>query len=170
MVGNGRMFDTSATLHLFCGKIASGKSSLARELGRSQSCIRVSEDHLLANLYPAQIITLDDYAKAAARLRQAIGPHILELLRVGVDVALDFQANTLIARAWLRQIIDQTQAHHVLHYLRASDEICKARLQARNAMGCHEYHVDDESFELFTAHFVPPSPTEGFNLVLHDQQ
>lgn len=47
------------------------------------------------------------------------------------------------------------------------DETCKARLRQRNSSGTHEYQVSDADFDLFTSYFVPPSDTEGFNVVRH---
>ena len=40
------------TLHLLCGKIASGKSTLANTLAAEHAAIVLSEDHWLAQLYP----------------------------------------------------------------------------------------------------------------------
>ncbi|HEU4817999.1 AAA family ATPase, partial [Janthinobacterium sp.] len=45
----------SPTLHLVCGKIASGKSTLTSQLAQAPHTVRISEDSLLAQLYPGQI-------------------------------------------------------------------------------------------------------------------
>jgi predicted kinase len=156
-------------LHMFCGKIASGKSSLARELANSPRCVLISEDYLLSRLYPGEIRGLEDYARSATRLRDAIGSHVQDLLRADLDVVLDFQANTPKFRAWMRTLVDGAEADHQLHYLRATDEVCMSRLRMRNSMGVHGYQVSDAEFDLFTSHFVAPSPEEGFNLIIHDQ-
>ena len=156
-----------ATLHAFCGKIASGKSSLAASIAKARQAILLSEDQLLSRLYPGEIVTLDDYVRAATRLRHAIGPHIERLLLAGLDVVLDFQANTPTARAWFRSVFERAAANHELHCLDASNEVCKARLADRNAKGDHEYQVSDAEFELFNSYVVPPSPDEGFNVMVH---
>ena len=52
---------TPATLHLLCGKIASGKSTLAARLGAEPGCIILSEDQWLAALYPDQLHSVADY-------------------------------------------------------------------------------------------------------------
>lgn len=159
----------AATLHIFCGKIASGKSSLANEIAASSGGILLSEDHFLSRLYPGEIRTLDDYARSAARLREAIEPYIQEMLRDGIDVVLDFQGNTPHWRAWMRSLITSSGSDHLLHYLRATDAVCRARLDARNAAGAHQYLVSNSDFDLFTSYFVEPSMEEGFNTVIHDQ-
>jgi predicted kinase len=161
------MTTSRATLHLLCGKIAAGKSTLTRQLSEAPGTVLLSEDHWLARLYPGEITTLADYVRCSARLREAIGPHIEALLRAGVSVVLDFPANTLKSREWMRGLFEAAAADHQLHFLDVPDEICKARLRERNAAGRHEYRASDAEFDLFTSYFVHPTAAEGFNLVVH---
>ena len=128
------------------------------------------EDHFLAKLYPAEIKTLDDYVRGVARLRLAVAPHVTDLLMHGLSVVLDFPANTPVARAWMRQIFEAANADHQLHYLEASDELCKHRLATRNAGGAHEYQVSEADYDLFTSYFVLPTAAEAFNVVTHRQR
>ena len=155
-------------LHLMCGKIAAGKSTLAASLAEAPDPILISEDRLLARLYPGEITTLADYVRCAGRLRDAIAPHIRALLREGVSVVLDFQMNTLATRAWARTLFEGAGADHALHYLRMDDETCKKRLRARNAAGTHEYAASDAEFDQFTRYFVEPGEAEGFRILVHD--
>jgi predicted kinase len=157
----------TATLHLLCGKIAAGKSTLAAELARQPNTVSISEDFWLARLYPGEILTLEDQARCSARLCEALAPHLVDLLHNGLSVVLDFHANTPRRRAWMRGIIDQSGAAHKLHHLDMSDEACLARLHRRNEAGTHEYVVSDAEFEQFTRHFVAPAPDEGFDVVVH---
>lgn len=152
---------------MLCGKIAAGKSTLAARLADAHGAILVSEDQLLARLYPGEINSIDDYRRCVTRLREAIGSHLEALLRQGVSIVLDFQANTPAARAWMRGLFERAGARHQLHYLEISDETCRSRLAARNAAGTHEYRVSEAEFDLFTSFFAPPGAEEGFNLVLH---
>ena len=156
-----------ATLHMLCGKIGAGKSTLAAELARQPDTILISEDFWMATLYPGEILTLDNYSKRSVRLGAAMAPHVASLLRSGLSVVLDFPANTKIRRAWMRGIVDQSGAAHQLHHLDMSDEVCLARLHKRNASGTHEYTVSDAEFEQFTRYFVAPIMDEGFDVVVH---
>lgn len=81
---------TPATLHLLCGKIASGKSTLAARLGAEPGCVILSEDHWLAALYPDQLQSVADYVRCAAWLKTAMTPHLLALLQTGVSVVSIF--------------------------------------------------------------------------------
>jgi len=155
-----------ATLHLLCGKIAAGKSSLAAELGRQPGTIVLSEDQWLTALYPREIQTVFDYARCSARLREAIAPHIVALLQSGLSVVLDFPANTIAFRAWMRGLFERAGSAHQLHYLDLPDDVCRARLHGRNAAG-QQSRVSDEMFDIVTSYFVAPTAEEGFDLILH---
>lgn len=155
------------TLHLICGKIASGKSTLAAQLGEAAHTVAICEDDWLAALYSDQMSSISDYLRCSASLRDIIGPHVVGLLQAGVSVVLDFPANTRANRDWMRALVQKADVAHKLHYLKVSDDVCKMRLGLRNAGGEHAFAVTDAQFIEITKHFVAPLATEGFDVVLH---
>lgn len=162
--------DTSrpGTLHLLCGKIAAGKSTLATRLADSPLAVLIREDDWMPRLYPDEIRTLDDYVRCTGRLRAAMAGHVASLLRAGVSVVLDFPSNTRASRAWARAVFEAAGAPHVLHFLDVADEVCKARLRARNERGEHPYRTSDAEYDQFTRHFVAPADDEGFEVVRYE--
>jgi predicted kinase len=154
-------------LFLLCGKIASGKSTLAGRLADRPATILVSQDRLMAKLYPDEISTIEDYAKIAPRLRDAMGGHLVSVLRGGLSIVLDWPANTVRVRSWMRSIFEAAGAGHELHILDATDPERRARLTARNATGEHEYIVDAETLEIFDRYFEEPTAAEAFNIIRH---
>jgi predicted kinase len=161
------MPEVTPVLHTLCGKVASGKSTLCAELARGPSTIVVAQDHWMAKLYPEELKSIADYVRLVPRLRAAMGPHLAALLRAGLSVALDFPANTVASRAWMRGVFEAAAASHKLHVLAVPDAICLERLRARNAEGMHEYTVSQAEFEELGRYFVPPAPEEGFDVVVH---
>ena len=157
------------TLYLICGKIAAGKSTLAKRLAARPLTVLIGEDHWNSTLFPDEIKTIEDYSKYSTRLRRAMAPHVVALLKAGMSVVLDFQANTLAVRQWMRTLIDESGAAHELHFLDLPNETCRQRLRARNAAGQHPYQASDAEFDLFTRDFVPPAPAEGFNVIVHKE-
>jgi predicted kinase len=155
------------TLHLLCGKVASGKSTLANSMAAERGTILLREDFWLSNLFADELATLSDYVQCSERLRNTLEPHIVELLRSGLSVVLDFPANTVEYRLWMRQIFEAADCQHQLHMLDVSDDTCKARLRARNASGSHEFQVSDEEFGRISSYFERPTDEEGFNLQIH---
>jgi len=164
------MSQTTPTLHLICGKPAAGKSTLTARLGQQPRTVVIAEDDWLAMLYGDQMSTLSDYVRCAGRLRGIVKPHAIALLRAGVTVVLDFPANTLETRRWMRGIVEAAGTAHCLHLLDVPDDICKARLQARNARGDHPFAVTEAQFDRIAKHFVTPTADEGFNIVRHQPE
>jgi predicted kinase len=156
---------SAPVLHLLCGKIAAGKSTLAAALGAAPDTVTIAEDWWLARLYPGEIRTVADYVRCAGRLRVVMGPHVETLLQAGLSVVLDFPANTRSSRAWMREIIDRSGAQHRLHVLDVPDDVCRARLRQRNAAGRHDFAASDEEFDVITSYFLLPQPDEGFDVV-----
>ena len=155
------------TLYLICGKIGAGKSTLAKQLAARPATLLISEDHWTSTLFADDLKTIEDYGKYSARLRAAMTPHIVAILGKGLSVVLDFPANTLRQRAWMKELIGLAKIEHELHVLDTPDEVCKQRLRQRNRSGEHPFQVSDAEYEQFTAHFVPPGAEEGFNVIVH---
>ena len=154
-------------LYLVCGKIAAGKSSLTQSLAARPATLLVSEDHWMFHLFGDELKTLDDYRRCSAKLRGAMGPHVVAILQTGLSVVLDFPANSKGSRSWMRALIDEAHAAHQMHVLDIPDAVCKQRLRARNEGGAHPFKTSDKDYDLFTAYFDPPTPDEGFDVVLH---
>lgn len=161
------MTEDKATLFMVCGKIAAGKSTLCTELAARPKTILISEDHWNINLFPGELNTLEDYRRCSGRLRDAIEPLVADLLRIGVSIVLDFPANTVENRLWMRRIFESAGAAHELHFLDIPDTVCKERLRRRNTSGEHAFQTSDEDFDLFTSYFTSPTAEEGFNVVVH---
>ena len=157
----------AATLFLLCGKICAGKSTLAAKLVEQHGALLIAQDEWLATLYPGEIKTLEDYRRCNGRLTEVMGPHVQAILRRGVSVVLDFPANTVKARQWMKSIVDASGCAHELHFLDVPDQVCKERLRRRNEAGTHAYESSETDFDLFTSYFVPPDPSEGFNIIVH---
>jgi predicted kinase len=146
------MTDRSAFLHMFCGKLAAGKSTLAAALSRAHATVLLCEDEWLHALYRDELRSGTDYLRCSARLRRVMAPHVTGLLRAGLTVVLDFPANTTEQRGWMRAVLDETRAAHQMHVLTPPDAVCLARLGARNADGAHPFAPSEEMFHAFARH------------------
>lgn len=157
----------STTLHLFCGKIAAGKSTLAKRLADQSGALLISEDDWMEELFGPEMESFDDYIRYSARLRAALSPHLVGLLRAGNSIALDFPANTAKLRNWARGIALEAGASALLHYLDVPDGVCKVRLRGRNASGAHAFSPSEAQFELISGYFEPPGAEEGLPVLVH---
>jgi predicted kinase len=124
-------------------------------------------DDWMSILFPTENRTIEDFALLSARLRAAMGPHVVDILRQDLSVVLDFPANTVRWRSWMRSLITEAGVAHELHVLDVPDAICKQRLRQRNGSADHPYQVDEATYDQFMSYFVFPTPDEGFSVVIH---
>jgi predicted kinase len=151
-----------------CGKMAAGKSTLARELARSTQALLWIQDEFLEALFPGEIVSIADYVRCSARLRDAVGPRVQDLLSRNVSIVLDFPANTRIQRTWFRELIELTGVRHEMHYIDLPDEVCKRQLRQRSeTLPPGAPWTSDAEFEAITAYFEEPGPDEGFSVIRH---
>jgi len=159
------------TLHFFCGKMAAGKSTLARELAEKHAAVLLREDDWLAQLYPQQITDIPGYLKYSTRLKNLLSDHIQSLLAHGLSVVLDFPANTIEQREWFRTIYEKRDVSHTLHFVDVSDEVCKRQLRERSRdKEDGAAFTSEEEFDAITKYFQTPSESEGFNMVRYERK
>jgi predicted kinase len=160
-----------AKLIFFCGKMASGKTTLAGELAARERAVALNQDQLLEQLFPGEIVDVPSYLKYSSRLNSAIGPHVCALLALGTSVVLDFPGNTKSQRAWFRTLFQQAGVAHELHFIDASDALCKRQLRERSRdLPPGTPWTSEAEFDLIMAHFRPPSEDEGFNVIRHQSR
>lgn len=157
------------TLHVISGRLAAGKTTLARQLAEREGAVFLCEDVWLSRLSDG-IVTFEDYLKWSRRCRGVMGPLIVGMLRNGCSVVLDFAGNTARERRWVRTLFEEANAPHVLHVLEASEAVCLQRLALRNETkpeGLYFAATSEEQFWEIMRWFEAPRVDEGFHLVVH---
>jgi predicted kinase len=150
-------------LTLFAGKMGAGKSTMSLEVSKSTNAVLISEDEWLESLYPNQISTLDDYIKLSKLLRPQIKKLAQSILQTGTDVVMDYPANTVAQREWLKRIFSEIGAPHELIYIDSPNDICLAQIEKRRLENPDREKTDTmEMFVAVTKYFVEPAPQEGF--------
>src|SRR4051812_2336298 len=95
----------AATLHFIYGKPAAGKTTLARRIAAEQRAVVFCEDEWLVRL-EAECETFESFLAERRKLRAALAPHMIQLLRLGCSIVLDFAANGPRERAWVRSLFE----------------------------------------------------------------
>jgi predicted kinase len=164
--GLGRSKMSEPTLHFISGRLASGKTTLARRLADQEGVVLICEDVWLAQLSDG-ISSFEDYLRWSRRWRSVIGPLVIQILRAGASVVLDFAGNTQAERKWVRSLFEEAEVNHLLHYLDVPEEECLARLKIRNETkpeGLYFATTSEEEFSAIARWFQPPVPEEGFHV------
>ena len=109
---------------------------------------------------------LRDYITYARLLKSPIKKLAQSILATGVDVVMDFPANTISQREWFRQIYSEIGAPHSLFYLEVSDDVFLRQIAKRRLEQPNRLKTDTaEMFEAVTKFFVAPSFEEGLNVI-----
>jgi predicted kinase len=157
-------------LYFLCGKVAAGKSTLARELARRENAILLVQDELLIKLFPGEIVDIPSFVKYSSRLKDALAAHVCSLLSRDIPVVLDFPGNTKSQRTWFRELFERANVEHELHFVDATDDLCKRRLKERsNELPEGSAFTTDAEFEAITKYFQAPSDDESFNVIRYER-
>ena len=97
----------------------------------SAEALQAAKDAWLAALFSDQMATGADYVRCSTKLQGIMRPHVVDLLNAGVSVVLDYAANTVASRAWMRGILQAPQAAHKMHVRDVTAAVCLARLRQR---------------------------------------
>ncbi len=155
-------------LYFLCGKMAAGKSTLAKEIARTSQAVLLVEDEFLAKLFPGEIRDIQDYIRCSARVKDALEALIYSLLSKGISVVLDFPGNTRNQRSWFGRLSERGKVAHEFHFVDATDEICKRQLRERSSdLPENSAFTTEAEFDAVTAYFQRPSVEEGFNVIVH---
>ena len=151
----------NGNLIFFCGKMGAGKSTLAKRLAEDKDAVLISEDDLLSKLYADKITSVKDYKLYSDKLKPVVSDTVQQILKRGVNVVLDFPANTESQRLWLRNISDEVLSQHTCYFVDRSDEVCINQLLKRG----NPNNDTIEMFQAITKYFTEPSNSENVNTV-----
>ncbi len=158
----------TATLILFSGKMGAGKSTLAKKIAKQRNAVLICEDQWLSTLYPNNIASFEDYLHYSSLMRPLVKAHVVDILKAGADVVMDFPANTVKQRSWLKKIVTDAGAENELNYLDVSNDACLEQIKKRRIENPERAAFDTESmFNEVTKYFQEPKQDEGFNIRVH---
>lgn len=154
------------TLTFFCGKMGAGKTTKSKTISIEKNAILLSEDDWLAAHYPNQINSFDDYIKFSSLIKPFVKSHVLQILKAGTNVVMDFPANTKNQREWFKQICNEIKCDHELIFLDLSDQECLSQIAKRREDQPHRAQFDNEAvFNHVTQYFEAPLVSENFKII-----
>lgn len=145
-----------------CGKICSGKSTLAKKLRLEYNAVILSVDDITLALFGQNAgDKLDEYVE---KLKEYFFGKSVEIIETGTNVILEWGFWQKSERDHARKFYAEHGIPCEFHYLSVSDEEWERRLQKRNADveagRTNAYYVDDGLKAKFEEMFEPPEETE----------
>lgn len=158
--------ENQGKLFFFCGKMGAGKSTQSKVVAAENNAVLISEDDWLSAHFPNQIHTFDDYIKYSILIKPFVKNHVQTLLKLGVNVVMDFPANTIKQRAWFVALCVEVDSEHELLYLDLTDEQCLSQIAKRRVEQPERAKFDTEAvFHHVTQFFEAPAASENLSLV-----
>lgn len=165
-------------IHLICGPIGAGKTTVAHKIAKEKNAIRFSEDEWLAKLFvpdapkvllaePIAIVSAWA-AEKYARCRGQIWLVCKQLLDQNVSIVLDGAAANKAQRDAIRRKASENQVEFQLYYVNADPEVRKNRVFSRNLEKGTTYslEVTQEIFDHTESIFQDPQGEELRNAIL----
>lgn len=148
------------TLHLMIGLPCSGKTTLAIQLERKHSALRLTPDEWHVRLYGQD--AAEDEHDARHELIEAIQWEVAaRALALGVDVILDFGCWVRVQREEFRLRAEQLGTDFKMHYLDTPKQVLLSRLVARNAnLPSGTFYIAETALEEWFGIFEPPFSAE----------
>ncbi|MBS4204548.1 AAA family ATPase [Lederbergia citrea] len=151
---------TIATLHLMIGLPCSGKTTLARELEKKYSALRLTPDEWHIPLYGHDLDEKEHEARHDL-VECMLWDLAARVLVLGVDVILDFGCWARSERDDFRSRAAELGADFKIHFLDVSEKELLERLAARNAqLPKNTFRIPEEKLKEWILMFEPPSQDE----------
>ena len=151
-----------AKLICICGKICSGKTTLAEELLKCGRAVRLSCDEVADVVFDKNLG--DKHDEVMAKVTEYLHRKAKDILLAGCDVILDWGFWKKDARQKVRERYAAMGIEQLWYFVDVSDEIWDKQIQKRNAevlAGLSaDYFVDEGLKAKLLANFERPEPDE----------
>ncbi|MCM0621935.1 AAA family ATPase [Nocardioides bruguierae] len=149
-----------------CGPSGSGKSTYAKQL-EDQGMVRLSFDVIM---WERGVSTVPLPQDVRDEIEAELRTRLLELIRDGRDVVLDFSFWSRQMRADYRQLLGPTGVVPETIYMATDRATVLERVRARRGNHADDFELTDEVAARYFDHFEPPTPDEGpLRVVRHPQ-
>lgn len=119
-------------VHLFCGKICSGKTWYAEKNWNSSSAVILSRDEVTYDLVDNQLELGEGYDAFAKRVNRYLRKKAVQIVHAGADMILDWGFWTKADRMEISEYFRARDITCVWYYMDVSDEQWEKNIAERN--------------------------------------
>ncbi len=146
------------TVYMLCGFVASGKTTYSRKL-EAEGAVRLSIDEAVFDRYGRHAVDYPEheYPTKEAQARGDLDRQLVQLIRSGRSVVLDYGFWSRAARDRYKQLIEQAGGRWRLLYFPTSLEVVRERVKERNLRtDANALTITDEMLHEFLTRWQPP--------------
>lgn len=157
----------SGTVHVMCGLVAAGKSTIARSVAAEVGAVRLSRDEWMLRLHGGRF---DD--PSAVEFLERVDPLMwdvaLDIATAGMPVLLDWNFWSRKRRAEARRRTGERALGLVVHWVDVSVDVAVRRAGQRQAKGPRDaYAISEAEVRHFATIFEPPTDDERLDVRHH---
>ena len=158
-----------AKIYILCGKIASGKTTYAKELKKTMKAVILSHDDLMLKLYDGCLGSNHD--EAVRRISDYFYNLAEELIALDTNVIFDFGYWTKSERLYAKEYFSDKGIDIEVHYLKTSDSQRFKWLDHRNRSLAEAtsrvYIIENNLRETLDKKFEDPTEDEVHKIITH---
>ncbi len=156
-----------ARVIMICGRLCSGKSTLAKKLSQERRAIILSCDEISLMLFPEGLGC--DHDAMTEKIKRYLLSKATEILSTGTDVILEWGFWTYASRKETRAYFEALGYECELYYLCVDEAEWARRIEARNkdikSGQLNEYYVDAGLLSKANSLFEEPTADEGYTII-----
>lgn len=160
---------TEPKVYILCGKIASGKTTYAKEVLCKQG-ILLSVDDVMLNLYDGCL--KEQHGKTVERILHYFYTLIPQLLEQGCDCIIDYGFWTKKERMQIQQEMKEHNFPYEMLYLKKSEEVRRLHLKQRNEenkkKSGRQYIIEGELLKQLDLKFEEIGEEENITIIPSD--
>ncbi len=155
----------TATLHVIFGPSGAGKSTYAKQLARSEPAVHFAIDEWMARLFAADMPEPLEFEWMMARVERCeaqIWSIAASTMAAGTSVVLDLGLMRKTDRARVAEIAEACDLPLQFHFVTASPDVRRARVQERNEVRGETFSIDvsPDMFDFIEGVFEAPDADE----------
>ena len=156
-----------ATIHLMCGFIGFGKTTIAKQLEKTLPAVRLTHDEFMVQLY-GRNMPYEDFHPNYDKVDDLLWNLADKIIGAGTDVIMDYgfwdHKNRDKAYEKAKKISDNV----VFHNICCDISVAKSRTMQRSANDQNELYIREDEFDALLQQYEPWSSADKYPVVLYN--
>lgn len=155
-----------AKIHLICGFMGFGKTTLAKKLSAELPAVRFTNDEFMQKLYSRNLADAE-FRIAYQKIDDLIWELAAQVLATETDVILDYGFWSKNDRKEAYKRAKKLTDEIIFHQLNCDINIAKERVLNRTIQDENALSIDENCFNLFLSRYQSIENNEGYLVINH---
>ncbi|MCL2229341.1 MAG: ATP-binding protein [Firmicutes bacterium] len=153
------------TIHLMCGYMGFGKSTIAKQIAKEHNAVMLSRDEMKLTIF-GRNPTRDGFYEHTQKIREVIWDLVEKIIATGTDVVIDSGNWTADMRSKVYKRAKSITPNVILHVILCDMQVAKQRSISRTLKSTDTLEVDAAHFDRRAHMFEPVTEKEAKNYTI----